>query len=98
MLHDLVLIRELLLPIVMVVFTDRSLSLIRVSESRKGIDPYGVDFCPPDFAAAAQAFGIASKRVTSIAEAKDAVEQALTRRVPFLVDVPVDYQEYYDLV
>ena len=36
MVHDLTLIRELELPIVIVVFTDRSLSLIRVSESRKG--------------------------------------------------------------
>jgi acetolactate synthase I/II/III large subunit len=98
MLHDLVLIRQLSLPIVIVVFTDRSLSLIRVSECRKGIDPYGVDFCPPDFAAAAQAFGIESKRATSIEDAHDSVESALARRVPFLVDVPIDYQEYYSLV
>jgi acetolactate synthase-1/2/3 large subunit len=98
MLHDLTLIREMNLPIVMVVFTDRSLSLIRVSEDRKGIAPYGVDFCPPDFAMAAQAFGIEAKRAGSIAEARDAVEAALTRRVPFLVEVPIDYREYYSLV
>jgi acetolactate synthase I/II/III large subunit len=98
MLHDLVLIRELGLPIVMVVFSDRSLSLIRVSENRKGIAPYGVDFCPPDFAATAQAFGIASKRAGSIEEAREAVEAALGRREPFLVEAPIDYREYYDLV
>jgi len=98
MLHDLVLIRELGLPIVIVVFTDRSLSLIRVSESRRGIEPYGVDFCPPDFATAAQAFGIASHKCTTIPEARDAVERALAGRAPFLVDVPIDHREYYDLV
>ncbi|HWZ34458.1 MAG TPA: thiamine pyrophosphate-binding protein [Bryobacteraceae bacterium] len=98
MLHDLVLIRELGLPIVIVVFTDRSLSLIRVSESRRGIEPYGVDFCPPDFAAAAQAFGIASHKCATIPEARAAVERALTERVPFLVDVSIDHREYYDLV
>src|SRR5579883_1651650 len=98
MLHDLVLIRELGLPVIIVVFTDRSLSLIRVSESRKGIEPYGVDFCPPDFAAAAAAFGIASHRAADIAGARDAVERALSRRIPFLVDVPIDHREYYDLV
>ena len=98
MLHDLVLIRELGLPIVIVVFTDRSLSLIRVSESRKGIAPYGVDFCPPDFADAAAAFGIASHRAADIPDARNAVERALSQRIPFLVDVPIDHREYYDLV
>jgi len=98
MLHDLALIRELALPVVMVVFSDRSLSLIRVSEERKGIAPYGVDFCPPDFAAVAQAFGIAGKRAATVAEARDAVEAALGRRAPLVVDVPIDYREYYALV
>jgi acetolactate synthase-1/2/3 large subunit len=98
MMHDLVLIRELGLPIVIVVFVDRSLSLIRVSESRKGIEPYGVDFCPPDFAGAAQAFGMASHRAIGIEDARDAVEQALSARKPSLIEVPIDHCEYYDLV
>ncbi len=98
MIHDLTLIGELGLPVIIVVFTDRSLSLIRVSEERRGIKPYGVDFSPPDFAAIAQAFGIRSKRATTIAEVRQSVEQALTARVPFLVDVAVDYREYYELV
>ncbi len=83
---------------IIVVFTDRSLSLIRVSEERRGIAPYGVDFSPPDFAAIAQAFGIVSKRASTIAEARESVERALTARMPFLVDVAVDYREYYELV
>jgi acetolactate synthase-1/2/3 large subunit len=98
MLHDLVLIRELGLPILIVVLSDRSLSLIRVSEERRGFPAYGVDFTPPDFAAVAQAFGIAGRRVSSIAEAKTCAEQALAKRAPFMLDVPIDYREYYDLV
>ena len=98
MLHDLVLIRELGLPILIVVLSDRSLSLIRVSEERRGFPAYGVDFTPPDFAAIAQGFGIAGRRVGSIAEAKTCAEQALTQRAPFVLDVPIDYREYYDLV
>ena len=98
MLHDLVLIRELGLPLLIVVLSDRSLSLIRVSEERRGFPAYGVDFTSPDFAAIAQGFGIASRRVTSIAEAKTCAEQALTQRSPFVLDVPIDYREYYDLV
>ena len=98
MLHDLALIRELGLPIVMVVLSDRSLSLIRVSEERRGIAPYGVDFTPPDFAKIADAFGIPSHKAQGIADARDAVARALSTRTALLVDIPIDYREYYDLV
>lgn len=98
MLHDLVLIRELGLPIVIVVLVDRSLSLIRVGAERRGLPPYGVDFSPPDFAQAAEAFGIAGRRAASLSEVRDCVEEALTRRTALLIEVPVDYREYYELV
>jgi acetolactate synthase-1/2/3 large subunit len=98
MVHDLTLIRELDLPIVTVVFTDRSLSLIRVSESRKGIEPYGVDFHPPDFVKLAEAFGIAARRVSHITELKSCMAGALEERKPFLIEVQIDHREYYDLV
>ena len=98
MLHDLALIRELALPIVIVVLSDRSLSLIRISEERRGISPYGVDFTPPNFAKIAEAFGLPRRNAHSIEEARDAVEQALAQRTALLVDIPIDYHEYYDLV
>jgi len=98
MLHDLALIRELALPIVIVVFTDRSLSLIRVSEHRRGIAPYGVDFTPPDFAAIAESFGIRGSRAASLPALRAALDQALSQKSPSLIDVPIDFQEYYDLV
>jgi acetolactate synthase-1/2/3 large subunit len=98
MVHDLALIRELALPVIIVVFCDRSLSLIRVSAERRGFTPYGVDFNPPDFARIAQAFGIASQRATSIRAVRACVETALAKRIPFLLEVPIDYREYYELV
>ena len=98
MLHDLVMIRELRLPIVIVVFTDASLSLIRLAAERRKFEPVGVDFRPPDFAAAAQAFGIEGRRASSIAEARLLAEQALARRVPYLIEAPVDYREYREVI
>lgn len=98
MLHDLALIRELNLPVLIAVFTDGSLSLIRVSEHRRGIAPYGVDFRPPDFAAIAAAFGIASTRAQTVAELREASERALVSKAPCLIDIPIDFREYYDLV
>jgi acetolactate synthase I/II/III large subunit len=98
MVHDLAMIRELALAVIIVVLTDRSLSLIRVSAERRGFPAYGVDFNPPDFVRIAQAFGIASQRAMSARAARACVETALTKRIPFLIEVPIDYREYYDLV
>jgi acetolactate synthase-1/2/3 large subunit len=98
MLHDLALIRKLNLPVIVVVLTDGSLSLIRLSAERRGYPAYGVDFHAPDFAAIAQGFGIAGKRVASIADLRNGVERALIERTPVVLDVPVDYREYYELI
>jgi acetolactate synthase-1/2/3 large subunit len=98
MLHDLALIRELGLPILMVVFRDRSLSLIRLSGERRGFPPYGVDFTPPDFPAVAEAFGIAARRASSLEDVRTCAEQALSRRIPFLLEVPVDSREYREVI
>lgn len=76
MLHDLALIRELKLPVIVVVLSDSSLSLIRLSAERRGFPPYGVDFQPPDFRVIAEAFGIAGRRVSDIRNCAI----ALTRR------------------
>ena len=98
MLHNLTLIRELALPIVMVVFVDHSLSLIRVAAERRGFGPCGVDFHAPDFVRVAEAFGISGRRAATTAEVRRCVEQALTDRIPLLLEVPIDSCEYDELV
>ena len=98
MTHDLVLIRELGLPIIIVVLKDNSLSLIRVAQERRGYPPCGVDFTSPDFAAIAEAFDICGERAETVAEAQAALGNALRRRNPLVLEVPVDLREYYDLV
>jgi acetolactate synthase-1/2/3 large subunit len=98
MLHDLALIRELKLPVIVVVLSDGSLSLIRLSEERRGLPPYGVDFQAPDFSGIAEAFGISGRRASNIAELRDSVTQALSQRRATVIDVPIDYSEYYQLI
>jgi acetolactate synthase-1/2/3 large subunit len=98
MLHDLALIRRLNLPIVVVVFSDSSLSLIRVSQQRRGLPNCGVDFPAPDFAAIAEAFGIRGRRAESVAAVRMEIERALAERFPVVLDVPIDPNEYEDLV
>lgn len=98
MLHDLVLVRELALPIVVVVFSDSSLSLIRTSQRRRGLPNYGVDFRAPDFVTLATGFGIRGQRVDTAGDAGEALDRALAGREPLVLEVPVNLEEYYDLV
>jgi acetolactate synthase I/II/III large subunit len=98
MAHDLLLIRELNLPIVVVCLTDGSLSLIRLSQERRGFSPCGVDFRPPDFAALAEAFGIRGEKTASIEGAQAGLQRALEQRRPMLLDAQVNFREYYDLL
>jgi acetolactate synthase-1/2/3 large subunit len=95
MLHNLVVLRQYRLPVVIVCFVDGSLSLIRVAQERRGVEPYGVDFPAPDFSAIAEAYGVRGIRVTTIDELKRTMEDALAARAPAVVHVPVDIREYH---
>jgi acetolactate synthase-1/2/3 large subunit len=98
MLHDLPLIRELNLPVVIVVLRDASLSLIKLAAERRRFEPTGVDFRAPDFAVLARGFGIEGARAESLAHACELAESAMERRAPILVEAPVDYREYRGVV
>jgi len=94
MLHNLVFIRQHQVPVIIVCFIDHSLSLIRISQQRRGHDPYGVDFAAPDFARAADAFGIRGRLVDSIDALKHALDQAVRAGEPALITVRVNLREY----
>lgn len=96
--HNLALIASMGIPVLTVVFTDGSLSLIRFSQTRRGLPAYGTDFSPPDFAGVARAHGIAATRVTTLDEVKVRTSQALAARAPYLLEVPVDLLAYRELV
>jgi acetolactate synthase-1/2/3 large subunit len=98
MTHDLALVRELNLPILIVCLVDRSLSLIRAAQRKRGLPNYGVDFTPPDFAALAAAFGIRGETPRTISDLRAVFARALEERRPALIQVAVDPNEYYELV
>jgi thiamine pyrophosphate-dependent acetolactate synthase large subunit-like protein len=80
------------------VFTDGSLSLIRLAQTRRGLPPLGTDFTPPDFTRFAAACGIESARPTTLEGVKRHADRAVATRAPFLLDVPIDLGEYEDLI
>lgn len=98
MVHNLPLLAALRLPIVTVVFTDGSLSLIRLGQTRRGLPAYGTDFAPPDFAKFAQACGVPAERAVTLDAVKLQVSRAVRSRAALLLDVPVDLHEYDHLV
>jgi acetolactate synthase-1/2/3 large subunit len=77
-----------------VVFNDSQLSLIQVIQENKGLPGCGVEYGGIDFAAAAEAMGAWGRRVGSLEELDQAVEEGLRIDRPAVIDVPVDAGEY----
>lgn len=94
MLHNLIFLQQYRVPLVIVCFVDSSLSLIRLAQERRSVEPYGVDFPAPDFSAIAGAYGVQGARVKTLDELKKTVGDAIAARVPTVVHVPVDIREY----
>jgi acetolactate synthase-1/2/3 large subunit len=82
------------LPIVVVVFNDRKLNMIKLQQLRRGYDPKGTSFGETDFAQIARGFGLESTRVTTEAELDAALEQALASNRPWLIDAMVNPDGY----
>jgi len=83
------------LPVVIVVFNDSALSLIRVAQARRGLPDYGVGYGPVDFATVAAGLGAWSRRVTTLAEFDRALAEAWHAGRPAVIDALVDPTEYH---
>ena len=83
------------LPVVVVVFNDSALSLIRVAEARRGLPDYGVGYGPVDFAMVAAGLGAWSRRVTTLGALDAALADAWRAGRPAVIDALVDPSEYH---
>ncbi len=98
MAHNLPLVASMGLPILTIVLTDGSLSLIRFAQTRRSLPPYGTDFASPDSTQFAAACGIAAARAASLEAVKMYASRAIASRAPFLLDVAIDLSAYEDLI
>lgn len=96
--HNLEYLVRTGLPVVTAVFSDRTLAAIKVSQQRRGLGPYGVDFGHPDYAAVAAAFGAVGLRVERLDEVGPACAQAFAAGRPAVIDIPIDPTEYGDQI
>ena len=90
---DLVTIRQLKLPVKIVVFNNSSLAFVELEMKAAGIVNYGTDLNNPDFAAVARAIGLDGIRVEQPNDLEAALREALATPGPALIDVVVNRQE-----
>src|SRR6202034_335500 len=87
LLGELLTLRQLQLPVKIVVFNNGALSFVELEMKAAGIPTYGTDLADPDFTGIARAAGLFGARVDKASELDDALRAAFDHDGPALVDV-----------
>lgn len=93
-LGELGLLAELNLPVIVVLFNDNALDLIRSAQLRAGKPVYGTEFVNPDFCQIAAAYRLATYRVQTEAACANAIQNALANQRPALIEALIDPSSY----
>ena len=84
---ELETLARLALPVTLVVFNNHGYGWIKAGQRVRGEKYYSVDFSDSNHADIARAFGLASRRVETVDELADAIDESLTSTGPYLLDV-----------
>jgi pyruvate dehydrogenase (quinone) len=90
---DLLTLRQLDLPVKIVVFNNASLGFVQLEMRAAGFLDRGVDLVNPDFVKIAEASGLLGLSADSPEQVRPAIERALRHDGPALLDVRVNTQE-----
>jgi pyruvate dehydrogenase (quinone) len=90
---DLLTLRQLALPIKLIIFDNDSLGFVEMEMKASGFLDYGVSLHNPDFAKVAEGAGLLGVRCDSPEEVRPALERVLAHNGPALLDVRVNRQE-----
>lgn len=93
LLGELITIRQLGLPVNVVVYDNSSLNFVELEMKAAGFVTFGTGLENPDFAALARALGMHAARVERADDVRPALEEAFAHDGPSLVDVVVERQE-----
>jgi thiamine pyrophosphate-dependent acetolactate synthase large subunit-like protein len=94
MMCELNTLARLQTPVVVVVFKDHALDLIRSHQKRSGKRPFGTEFQAPDFVQIAAGHGIEGRSVSDEDALAEAMQKALDAHEPFLIEVEIDPSTY----
>jgi acetolactate synthase-1/2/3 large subunit len=98
-LAELETLARLELAVLVVVFNDSALSLIRIKQADRGHGGEGaVRYRDTDFSGIARAVGIPSRQVWDGAGLRAALAEAFAARGPYLIDAAVDPSGYADVL
>ena len=93
LLGDLLTLKQLKLPVKVVVFNNGTLGFVELEMKAVGFVSYGTDLVNPDFAKLAESAGVFGARVESPEQIRPALTAALAHDGPALVDVLVNRLE-----
>lgn len=81
------------IPVVSLIFHDKSYSLIEIKQHISFGRTSHVNFGNPDFVKFAESFGAYGYKIGSTDELKPVLEEAFSKDRPVVIDCPVDYRE-----
>jgi pyruvate dehydrogenase (quinone) len=90
---DFLSLKQLHLPVKVVVFNNGALGFIELEQKSTGFLPFGTEFDNPNFAAMAEAVGIRGIRLEDPADVDEGIATALAHDGPVLVDAVVNRTE-----
>jgi pyruvate dehydrogenase (quinone) len=90
---ELITLRQLQLPVKVIVFNNGALAFVELEMKAAGIVTYGTDLDNPDFAAVARGVGLSGTRVEKAGDLEPALRWAFNQDGPVLVDVSTARQE-----
>jgi acetolactate synthase I/II/III large subunit len=91
---ELATLRDLKIPVIIVVFVDKSLALIELKQRAMGFDNLGVDFGNTDFPALAQAMGGTGVEATTREQLSAEIKTGLNRAGYTLIACPIGERPY----
>jgi pyruvate dehydrogenase (quinone) len=90
---DVLSLKQLDLPVKIVVFNNGSLGFVELEMKAAGFLDYGTELHNPNFAKVAEVIGLLGIRIEYPEDLVDGLKQALKHEGPALVDVSVNRQE-----
>lgn len=87
---ELLTVRQLKLPIKMVIFNNGTLGMVRLEQAAAGYKHYGDELANPDFARVAEAMGLTGVRIEKPDDVRGGLAKALAAPGPVVVDVVTD--------
>ncbi|WP_046506330.1 ubiquinone-dependent pyruvate dehydrogenase [Streptomyces odonnellii] len=93
LLGELITLRQLDLPVKIVVFNNSALSFVELEMTAAGIVTYGTGLDNPDFSALARASGLFAARVERADDLEDVLRAAFAHNGPALIDARTERHE-----